>query len=127
MMETARKIIFAQNASPAVKRSAWFLFRHELAKVGVNDNPGRTLAAVLRWMTEQRLTPHEKRVLRLLVAGKARKQIALEMGCRQRTVTFHLERIRRKLGAESTYQVVYLAARYGWVSAPEVERRKTLL
>jgi DNA-binding CsgD family transcriptional regulator len=50
---------------------------------------------------EVSLTPREREVLHLLVAGCSDKEIALALGMRQRTATHHVGIIRRKLGAPS--------------------------
>lgn len=116
-MDAAKQTIYAQDASLPVKRSAWFLFEHELMKGGqwVTILPG-----VLKWMSDQRLTPREKHIIRLLVQGMTQKQIAFEMGCKQRMVRFHLTRVRQKLKLVSTDQVIAVAVDRGWVRAPRI-------
>jgi two-component system response regulator FixJ len=56
-----------------------------------------------------RLTPREREVLRMLVAGKANKVIAAELGISERTVEIHRQRVRKKLEARSLSQVVRMA------------------
>jgi two-component system, LuxR family, response regulator FixJ len=56
-----------------------------------------------------RLTPREREVLRMLVAGKANKVIAAELGISERTVEIHRQRVMKKLEARSLSQVVRMA------------------
>jgi two-component system, LuxR family, response regulator FixJ len=56
-----------------------------------------------------RLTPREREVLRMLVAGKANKVIAAELGISERTVEIHRQRVRKKLEARSLSQMVRMA------------------
>ena len=48
-----------------------------------------------------RLTPHEREVLKLVLAGLLNKEIALRLAISQRTVELHRSRIMQKLHAES--------------------------
>ena len=56
-----------------------------------------------------RLTPREREVLRMLVAGKANKVIAAELGISERTVEIHRQHVMKKLEARSLSQVVRMA------------------
>lgn len=60
-----------------------------------------------------RLSPRERDVLRLLVAGNANKEIAAALGVTERTVKFHMTSIFNKLGAENRAQAVTLAHERG--------------
>lgn len=57
------------------------------------------------------LTQREQQVMDLLVAGKANKVIAYELGISQKTVDFHRSNILSKLGVNSVVDLVRLAYR----------------
>src|SRR5688572_13670089 len=127
-MQQARQIIDAEeNVSLGVKRSAKFLFDHEMKKRRPST-PRKALQRVLRWMAEQRaqsmaiyLTPAELRIVMLLVHGLTLKQISLEVGTSFRAVKKHMQNVRKKTGTLSTYQVIAVAVDRGWVQAPRVD------
>jgi RNA polymerase sigma factor (sigma-70 family) len=59
-----------------------------------------------------RLTPREREVLDLVLAGRLNKEIALHLAISQRTVELHRHRIMQKLHAESAVDLarqVFLA------------------
>src|SRR5690349_8003418 len=122
--QQARDIIYQQeNVSLAIKESAWFLFRHELSKPQP-PTPRRALQRVLHWMAGQRvrhmtvhLTPRELQIMKMLVEGLTLKQISVEVGISFRTVARHMQRVRRKTGTVSMYQVIAVAVDQGWVQA----------
>ena len=66
----------------------------------------------------ERLTPREREVLPLVVAGLLNKQIAGELATSERTVKFHRAHIMKKMEAESLADLVRMAERLG-VGAPE--------
>lgn len=55
------------------------------------------------------LSPREREVLRLLVAGKISKEIATELDISRKTVEKHRERIRGKMRAESLADLIRMA------------------
>src|SRR5262245_39149258 len=57
------------------------------------------------------LTPHELRLLKLLVEGCSYKTAATELGVTVRTISFHLERIYEKLQVHSKSEAVAKALR----------------
>jgi FixJ family two-component response regulator len=59
----------------------------------------------------ERLTPREREVLDLVVAGKMNKQIAAELGTAEQTVKQHRGRVMRKLEVESVADLVRLVER----------------
>jgi DNA-binding NarL/FixJ family response regulator len=61
------------------------------------------------------LTARELDVLRLVAAGKANKQIAIELGISERTARTHVSRILRKLRLSSRTQAALWAVREGLV------------
>jgi len=62
-----------------------------------------------------RLSPRERDVLRLVVAGKSNKEIATALHVAERTVKFHMTSIFNKLGAENRAQAVTIAHERGLV------------
>jgi DNA-binding NarL/FixJ family response regulator len=61
------------------------------------------------------LTPHETRLLRLLVEGHNYKTAAFELGVSVNTVSFHLKKIYEKLQVHSKSEAVAKALRDGLV------------
>ncbi len=59
------------------------------------------------------LTPREREVLSLVVAGHTNKSIAKNLGLSRRTVETHRANIRRKIGATSIPELVRAAAAAG--------------
>ena len=61
------------------------------------------------------LTPRERDVLELIVAGMANKRIALELGLSEKTVKAHVGHVLAKLGVADRTQAALLAVRTGLV------------
>lgn len=59
----------------------------------------------------ERLTPREREVLKLVVAGKMNKQIAAQLGTAEQTVKQHRGRVMRKLEVDSVAELVRLVER----------------
>jgi DNA-binding NarL/FixJ family response regulator len=59
------------------------------------------------------LTPREREVFEMLVAGSSNERAAHSLGIASRTVETHRQRIMRKLDAHSMADLVRLAARWG--------------
>lgn len=57
------------------------------------------------------LTPRERQVMELVVAGKANKVIAHELGLSQRTVEIHRARVMEKMQAASLPELVQMVMR----------------
>jgi RNA polymerase sigma factor (sigma-70 family) len=57
------------------------------------------------------LTPRERDVLNLVVAGRLNKQIARQLGSSEATVKIHRHRVMEKMGANSLAELVRIADR----------------
>jgi DNA-binding NarL/FixJ family response regulator len=64
---------------------------------------------------DHNLTPHELRLLKLLVDGHSYKTAAAELGSSINTVGTHIQSIYRKLQVHSKSEAVVKALRAGWV------------
>jgi RNA polymerase sigma factor (sigma-70 family) len=62
------------------------------------------------------LTPREREVFELVVRGKTNKQIANALGCTERTIKAHRQRVMNKMQVETLAELVTLAARMGVLS-----------
>lgn len=75
------------------------------------------LAAKLMGRTSERgLTPKEKEVLSLMVAGKTNKEIGKEIDITEGTVKIHVNRIFKKLKANGRAEAINTALRRGIVT-----------
>jgi FixJ family two-component response regulator len=72
----------------------------------------RLEALDLRRRYEQ-LTPREREVMALVVAGRLNKQIAGELATAERTIKFHRAHIMQKMEAESLAELVRMAEQLG--------------
>jgi len=59
------------------------------------------------------LTPREREVLDLVVAGKMNKQIAAQLGAAEKTIKVHRGRVMKKMQADSVANLVRMAQRLG--------------
>ena len=73
----------------------------------------RLEGAALRQRYEQ-LTPREREVMALVVAGLLNKQIAGELATSERTIKFHRAHIMQKMEAESLAKLVQMAGQLGF-------------
>ena len=70
------------------------------------------------------LTPRERQTLQLLGHGLQNKEIAAQLGVRERTVKFHIAALMRKLGAGNRTEVVARATQDGLLSLAPQERQE---
>jgi len=66
----------------------------------------------------QSLTPREREVMALVVAGLLNKQVGGELGISEITVKAHRGQVMRKMEADSLPDLVTMAARLGLASTP---------
>jgi RNA polymerase sigma factor (sigma-70 family) len=59
------------------------------------------------------LTPREREVLSLVVAGRLNKQIAYELGISEKTVKVHRARVVEKMHSDSVAELVHMAEKVG--------------
>jgi len=62
------------------------------------------------------LTPREREVFELVVRGKTNKMIANALGCTERTIKAHRQRVMEKMQVQSLAELVTLAERVGVLS-----------
>jgi FixJ family two-component response regulator len=72
----------------------------------------RSETGELRQRYEQ-LTPREREVMALVVAGQLNKQAASELATTERTIKFHRAHIMQKMGVESLADLVRMAEKLG--------------
>jgi two-component system response regulator FixJ len=75
-----------------------------------HDEAAATAAIVARIAT---LTPREREVMDLLVAGQPNKTIAYDLGSSPRTVEVHRARVMEKMGARSLAELVRMTIAVG--------------
>ncbi len=61
-----------------------------------------------------KLTPRQTEVARLAARGASYKKIAGEVGISPRTVQDHLEIVRRKIGAYTALETVWILSHYSF-------------
>lgn len=72
-----------------------------------------------RMAARSRLTARERTILQQVAEGRASKEIAASLGISAKTVTFHRENIKRKLGVRTTSGLTKSAMQLGLISPPE--------
>jgi len=66
------------------------------------------------------LTARETQILNYIADGNSNKQIASILQISEQTIKNHVSNILRKLNANDRAHAVFLAIRYGWISAEEL-------
>jgi FixJ family two-component response regulator len=96
---------------PVKSRDLLIAIRGAIERGRVSHQARREVAALRE--RYERLTPREREVLPLVVAGLLNKQIAGELAASERTVKFHRAHIMEKMEAESLADLVRIAERLG--------------
>ena len=78
----------------------------------VTDHAKRTELDAIRRLTET-LTPREREVMALVVAGRLNKQIAGELGTVEKTVKVHRARVMEKMKVRSLAELVRMIQKLG--------------
>jgi DNA-binding NarL/FixJ family response regulator len=68
-----------------------------------------------RLKNEYRLTPHETRILQMMIEGKSYKEIGQKLGVSLNTVSFHVRHIYEKLNVHSKAEAVVKALKHNLV------------
>jgi DNA-binding NarL/FixJ family response regulator len=71
-------------------------------------DPARSAASL-------RLTARERQILQLVAEGRSRKEVAYAVGISEKTVAFHKDNLKRKLGLRSTAQLTRYALDEGLI------------
>jgi DNA-binding CsgD family transcriptional regulator len=135
IIDVAKETIFEQTSLlTAIRRTAWWLFCHELSRkdpeTGKLYTPYKALDNALKWMGEQsemlervkqEPTQMQRRLLQMLAEGKSGKQIALEIGIHEQTLRTHFSRMRSRIGVETMYQLIAVGVKKGWVRVPSTD------
>jgi DNA-binding NarL/FixJ family response regulator len=73
-----------------------------------NEDPAHAAASL-------RLTARERQILQLTAEGKSRKEVAYALAISEKTVAFHKDNLKRKLGLRSTAQLTRYALDAGLI------------
>ena len=82
---------------------------------GLSSEPFERFSDPARAAAALHLSPRERETLQLIAEGKAAKEIAHIMDVSTKTVEFHRENIKRKLGLKSTAELTRHAVEQGLV------------
>ncbi len=77
---------------------------------------GKTMEAIVA-----PLTSRETQILNYIADGNSNKQIASILQISEQTIKNHVSNILHKLNANDRTHAVFLAIRYGWISAEELQ------
>ena len=67
----------------------------------------------------ERLTPREREVMTMIVAGQLNKEIAAKTGVTERTIKFHRRQIMNRMEASSLAELVRMAEKLNYLRATE--------
>ena len=99
-----RKAVMAMNYAKQHGRNKFQFYSAELDTLDRSEAQRRAEIA----QRLQGLTPREREVLDLLVAGKASKMIAYLLGISARTIDIHRARVMEKMRADSIAELVHM-------------------
>lgn len=81
----------------------------------IHSTNGKTMETIV-----VSLTTRETQILNYIADGNTNKQIASALQISEQTIKNHVSNILRKLNANDRAHAVFLAIRYGWISAEEL-------
>jgi FixJ family two-component response regulator len=90
--------------------------RRALSRSRAARAEGTRRAAIQRRLAG--LTPREREVLRLVVAGRVNKRIAADLGAAEKTIKVHRGRVMKKMEAESVADLVRMMHQIGLETTP---------
>jgi RNA polymerase sigma factor (sigma-70 family) len=64
------------------------------------------------------LTPREREVFELIIRGNTNKQVGRALGCTERTIKAHRQRVMEKMQVQTLAELVSLAERVGVLDSP---------
>lgn len=102
---------------PVTKETLLNALRRALLRYAQRQEQHTRLASLRALVTK--LTPRERQVFALVVAGRRNKQVAFELGTSERTIKAHRHNIMEKLGVRSLPEAVSIAERIGILGAPD--------
>ena len=97
------KPVSSDQLLPALNRA---VSRHEIAR-GQKAKLDMVRACIAR------LTPREREVFELIVRGQTNEQAGTALGCTERTIKAHRQRVMEKMKVRSMAELVSLAERVG--------------
>lgn len=83
--------------------------------VTLSADPESSVTAITESALEDRPSPLERRIVRMLAAGVKDDAIARQLEVSSRTINRYMDRIMGKLGANTRFQAGLQAARHGWL------------
>jgi DNA-binding CsgD family transcriptional regulator/sugar-specific transcriptional regulator TrmB len=83
--------------------------------VTLSESPTSSVAAITENTPQDRPSPLERRIVRMLAAGVKDDAIARQLEVSSRTINRYMDRIMGKLGATTRFQAGLQAARHGWL------------
>jgi len=83
--------------------------------VTLSAGPASSVTAITESALEDRPSPLERRIVRMLAAGVKDDAIARQLEVSSRTINRYMDRIMGKLGASTRFQAGLQAARHGWL------------
>lgn len=99
-----RNAILAMNYAKQHGRNNFQFYSEELDTLGRSEEQRRSEIR----QRQESLTPREREVLDLLIAGKASKMIAYILGISARTIDIHRARVMEKMRADSLAELVHM-------------------
>jgi DNA-binding NarL/FixJ family response regulator len=88
---------------------------HRYITPGVGGNKLRSFKDPARAAASLRLSTRERQILQLTAEGKSRKEIAGALDIAEKTVAFHKDNLKRKVGLSSTAQLTRYALDEGLI------------